>query len=472
MILPMASTLNNDDESSAAFELKSEEFLRKHVNAVALMPVKGGRRISLLGRRLFNVLLYRSIADGDQPEYHARLHELVADSEYSSTNTKHLKKILLELLSTTVQWQSPTMDEMEEWEACNLLSGAGIKKDRSSGGVTIRWRFDEAIRNKLLAPERYALLSLEAITQLSTHSAMALYEICARYVDTPGHKTARRHWRWWRPVLTGVVNNDDTAEYRFFKRDVLHKAVAEINALTNLEVTGPIEHKERDNKTIADIQFEVRMKSDVVRNKEVIPLAGLEATDLILIGRAIRLGISQTDAEKIVRTFSYELADEGIAMLEKRMQMPLEKVGEVFKPVSLLKSYLRTLRTRRGAEPNRTDSLTISEQQDLKDAWTKEWLVRKRAELLAVFKESNKDEQATVLSRFRTTLTQEKHAQIVKRFDEFGWDHRMVRASFTAFLGFETDGKDWDRPGTDALLAVAMEKIAKKPGRRFTESTS
>ena len=60
-----------------------DDYLLKHVNAVALMPVQGGRRISLLGRRLFNVLLHRAQDDGEKEEYEARLHEVVKEDRKS-----------------------------------------------------------------------------------------------------------------------------------------------------------------------------------------------------------------------------------------------------------------------------------------------------------------------------------------------------------------------------------------------------
>src|SRR5665647_860418 len=274
-----------------------DEYLLKHVNAVALMPVPGGRRISLLGRRLFNVLLHRAQEDGEQDEYQARLHEIVGDAEYNSKDTAPIKKMLRELMSTTVEWQSPSNGEIETWDACNLLSGAGTTKDKRTGAVTVRWRYDSKVRSQLLSPDRYARLSLEAITQLSTHAAMALYEICARYVDNPAHKTSRQHWRWWKPVLTGVSGDDTKSEYRFFKRDVIHKAVAEINALTRLEVKGPIEFKERDNRTISDIQFEVRLKDRSTAREQQKPLVKIEPKDLPVIGRAINAGVKQHEVE-------------------------------------------------------------------------------------------------------------------------------------------------------------------------------
>ena len=85
------------DQPSLFLSDDSDDTLLKHVNAVALMPVQGGRRISLLGRRLFNVLLHRSQEEGAREEYEARLHEVVNDADYSSKDTAPLKKILKEL---------------------------------------------------------------------------------------------------------------------------------------------------------------------------------------------------------------------------------------------------------------------------------------------------------------------------------------------------------------------------------------
>lgn len=96
---------------------------------------------------------------------------------------------------------------------------------------------------------------------------MALYEICARYVNNPSHLTSRQNWKtWWRPVLTGVAADPEKAEYRFFNRDVLKKAVAEVNAKSNLQIIGPIEFKGSDNRTVIDIQFEVHYKKYWKRN--------------------------------------------------------------------------------------------------------------------------------------------------------------------------------------------------------------
>lgn len=439
-----------------------EEYLLKHVNAVALMPVAGGRRISLLGRRLFNVLLHRAQEEGERDEYEARMHEIVGDARYNSNDTAPIRKILKELMTTTVEWQSPSSGEIETWDACNLLSGAGTTKDRRTNAVTVRWRYDTKVRAQLLSPDRYARLSLEVITQLSSHASMALYEICARYVDNPGHKTARQHWRWWRPVLTGVVTADSKAEYRFFKRDVLHKAIAEINACTNLDVRGPVEYKGQDNKTINDIQFEVYLKDAGTRDRPK-PLAHIGTAELPIVGRAIAAGVPQSEVESLVQKFGPGKVFAAVQELEKRLQMPSEKVGAVHKPGSWLKAHL-TRRQQKASEEGATTQPDITQEALTKHraAWTDEWLRRRKDRLRRGFEELPESKKATYLEDFRRELNGASEVQMLKRFDSSGWQHRLVTHRFMRFFGASIIGADWDKPTPDDILGIAAE-LANQP---------
>ncbi|HOX69209.1 MAG TPA: replication initiation protein [Burkholderiaceae bacterium] len=436
-----------------------DEHLLKHVNAIALMPVPGGRRISQLGRRLFNVLLHRAQETGEQDEYQARLYEIVDDAGYNSNDTAPIRKILRELMSTTVEWQSPTNGEIETWDACNLLSGAGTTKDKRTGAVTVRWRYDSKVRAQLLSPDRYARLSLEAITQLSTHAAMALYEICARYVDNPGHLTARQHWRWWRPVLTGVHSDNAKAEYRFFKRDVLHKAIAEINACTNIEVRGPIEYKEKDNRTIAEIQFEVHAKGDMPIRRQPVPLANLVVDDLPLIGRALQAGVKQGEAEELIQRHGPAQLAAGLDELEKRLKMPSEKVGAVLKPGSWLRANVARA-AKLAPEPQAVAEPIVSNEslQKHRAAWTDEWLRRRKDRLRKGFQELAQADQQEHMDAFRQELKATGQLQLLKRLDISGWQHRMVLAGFTKFYGIRVLGDDWDKPSPDDILAIAAEQ--------------
>ncbi len=444
-----------------------DDLLFKHVNAVALMPVVGGRRISSLGRKLFNVLLHRAQDTGEQDEYEARLHEVVGDAAYNSNDTTTIKKTLKELLTTSVEWQSATDGEVETWDVSNLLSGAGITKDKRTKAVTIRWRYDSKIRAQLLSPDRYARLSIEAITQLTTHSAMALYEICARYVDNPGHKTARRHWRWWQPVLTGIAVKESKTEYRYFKRDVIQKAIAEINDCTNLEIRGPIEFKESDNKTIADIQFEVYLRSRVPQREKSRPLENIVVDDLPIIGRAINVGVKQGEAEALITKHGSDMFSAAVAELENRQKMPSEKVGAVLKPGAWLKAHLSRIALESeeegAAASSRSHGISATEVTKRQASWTDEWLRRRKTGLRRAFDDFDDEQQKECLEEFREHLKATEQAQALRRLDLSGWEHRLVIDAFFKFFGVKTQGDGWDKPSSGDILAIAAELASAPP---------
>jgi hypothetical protein len=439
-----------------------ENCLAKHVNAVALVPVVGGRRITSLGRKLYNVFLHCAQNAGEQDEYEARLHEIVELAGYNSNDTTSIKKTLQELLTTAVEWQSATDGEVERWDSCNLLSGVGITKDKRTKAVTIRWRFDSMILKQMLSPDRYARLSIEAITQLSTHAAMALYEICARYVDSPGHKTARRHWRWWLPVLTGIAVKESKTEYRYFKRDVLQKAVVEINECTNLEIRGPIEFKGSDNKTIEDIQFEVYLRSRVPQREKPRPLANIVVDELPIIGRAINVGVKQGEAEALIEKHGAGVFSAAVAELEKRQKMPSEKVGAVLKPGAWLKAHLSRISFEAKEEgpdaaSSRSKGLSAAEITKRQASWTEEWLRRRKTGLRRVFDDFDDEQQKECIEEFREHLKVTEQAQALRRLDLSGWEHRLVIEAFLKFFGVKTQGDGWDKPSSGDILAVAAE---------------
>lgn len=436
--------------------------LLKHVNAIAIMPTKGGGKISAQDRRLFDVLLYWAQGEGNRPEYSARLHELVKLAEFNSNNTSEIKKSLKNLLKTVVEWQSPTSGEIEEWEACVLISGVSVKKDKRTGAVTISWRYDSKVQSQLLDPDRYGRLMLQASIRLRTHAAMALYGICARYVANPGHRTSKQHWRWWRPVLAGVAYEGDTGEYRYWKRDTLMPAIAEINANTELDVQGPIEYKERDNKTIAFIQFEVRPKSRVHRPPvaDRKSLEGIEPKDLQVIGEALQLGVPQRDAETLYQSHGAEALAQGVQELQKRLTVPVAVATPVAKPGAWLRTMMNNKEASPSvaADPSPTRQAVISASLDLqmnKAALTEEWLRRKKDSLRSHFQELPDDEQRSLLGRFRGGLTL---TAVIKRLDTSGWDHRTIRDTFASFLGETWEGPEWNKPKHDDILGLALER--------------
>ena len=216
------------------------DVLRKPVNALAIVPQSV--RITYLARKAYNVLLYEAQDQGiEQDVYRAPLEQIIRGVEFDSHDTALIKKHLRAMVTTSVEWQSPTAGEGVAWNVCGLLAHARLYKDRGQNWV--EWSYAINLKQELLEPSVFARLRLEVLTQLRSHTGVALYEICSRYRDIG--RTARNPWRWWHPVLTGQPPDPaklEKLDYRFFKRDTLRGAIAEVSAITDLEVEL-IEHR-------------------------------------------------------------------------------------------------------------------------------------------------------------------------------------------------------------------------------------
>ena len=182
--------------------------LRKPVNTLAIIPTKSSK-ITVLARKAYNVLLYIAQEQGiDQAVFRAPLQSILRGVDFNSHAREIVKQHLRSMVSTTVEWQSPTSGEGEAWNVAALLAHAKVYK--VGGENWVEWSFAPNIKHELLEPQRFARLRLDVISQLRRHSGVVLYEICARYRDIG--LTARQPWQWWRPVLTGSADTEDSAK--------------------------------------------------------------------------------------------------------------------------------------------------------------------------------------------------------------------------------------------------------------------
>lgn len=229
--------------------------LKKAQEAIAILPKSG--KVTLLTRRLFNSLLQLAQEDGELTMYRCRLSKVLFNASFDSNNTEVVKEQLRRMASIQVEWNSTSGEGERRWGVSNLLADAEIIEEK--GAVWIEWSYSEKVRAKLLDPEIYARISLQAYSQIRSSASAALYEICARYVTNPSNLTMRAPWQWWRPRLTGNPEDAvETTEYKFFKRDVLKPSILEVNRLADICVEL-VEHK--DGRRVTEIQFRVKKVS-------------------------------------------------------------------------------------------------------------------------------------------------------------------------------------------------------------------
>lgn len=430
--------------------------LKKPVNTLAIVPQN--RKITALGRKAYNVMLSIAQTQGVEKEaYRAPLAEIVSGIDYGSNDLELIKKHLRAMASTIVEWNSPTTGEGAKWTVCPLISHATIVKESNQN--FLEWGYAQPLRMELLSPAVFSKLSIGMLSQMHTHAGIVLYEICTRYKNVG--RTARQNWRWWLPVLTGQPNSERLAktEYRFFKRDTIKPAIAEVCSITDIEIEL-VEHKE--GKSITDVQFYVRHKAQTPLPLKSPP----KPVDLSLIKKAFDLGINEDRAEELIAKHGEEDVRQGLIDLEARMARDFP--APVREPYRYLKATLAGVQQKLvevhidPVESVQTSQAESSKKQiELKASWRDEWLRRQKERVVAQIQELTEEGiRELELDLVRELQAKESHPSVIKRLQANGWGHPIVRHLMISFYARAAIGEDWDKPTTEALLDIASEAKA------------
>ena len=434
-------------------EVNDTQVLRKPVNTLAIAPKSA--RITSLGRKTYNVLLFEAQDQGlDNDVYRAPLERIVRGIDFDSNDHGLIKKHLRAMVSTTVEWQSPTTGEGVAWNVSGLLAHAKLSKE--GGQVWVEWSYAINLKQELLHPTIFARLKLEIISQLRSHAGIALYEICTRYKEVG--KTSRQHWRWWRPVLSGQPDSDktDRLEYRIFKRDTLKPAIAELNAITDLDVEL-VEY--RDGRTIAEIQFLIRSGSQAGSMSP--PVSG--PVDLALIARARQLGIREEKVDDLIEEFGGDAVRSGLELLacriEKSFPEPLRDPFRYLKsmmPGEAMKAEKKEVAMQASAQSGDGDHAHFQAKRQAR--WSAEWNRRRRETIVAEIASMAPAVQERMTADLLTEMERRNvHPTLRKRLQSSGWDHPLVVQEMIRWYAAGALGDHWDRPTSEQLLEIAGE---------------
>jgi hypothetical protein len=452
--------------------------VRKPVNTLAIVPKSA--RITSLGRKSYNVLLHEAQVQGlDKDVFRAPLERIVRGVDFDSNDHALIKKHLRAMVSTTVEWQSPTTGEGTAWNVSGLLAHARLTKER--GQVWVEWSYAVNLKQELLEPSVFARLKLEIISQLRSHAGIALYEICTRYKDVG--RTSRQHWRWWRPVLSGQPESERTAklEYRIFKRDTLKPAIAELNALTDLQVELA-EYKE--GRFISDIQFLIRPKPQAA-----LPFAAAaQPVDLQLVARAQALGVAEEKTEAFLQAHGPAAVSAALELLARRAASnypePLRDparylkallAGEPAAPPGVAQPAPALLAAPAGTPLERAAPAAASlaapaeaeggaGESGVKPSarrqarWVEAWLRRRRERVVDDIAALSSEAQATLCEQLLADMeARQVHPSIRKRLQTSGWQHPLVLPEMVRWYAQGTHGPHWDQPTPQQLLEIAAE---------------
>jgi hypothetical protein len=427
--------------------------LRKPVNTLAIVPKS--QKITVLGRKAYNVMLHMAQLQGVEKDiYAAPLADIVTGLDYGSNDLELIKKHLRAMASTVVEWNSPTTGEGADWTVSALVSHARIYK--KGGQNWLEWDYAKPLKQELLKPSVFAKLSVSMLSQMHTHAGVALYEICSRYRVVG--RTSRQDWRWWLPVLTGQPNSErlEKTEFRFFKRDTIKPAIAEVCAITDLEIEL-VEYKQ--GKSISDLQFLIKPKAQAQ-----LPLANPpRPVDLALVKKAVSMGIKEEKAEELLIKHGEIDMSAGLKSLETRLATNFpEPIRDPFR-------YLKTVLAGDSVKQplDQVDSLVVvaqataagqKKQIEKRAEWTEGWLRVQREKVVALLEtKSESDVQILEAELLETMTNSGSHPTLIKRLQASGWRHPLVKRLMIDFYAPTILGGEWNKPSTEDLLTIAAQ---------------
>ena len=417
--------------------------IHKPVSTLAIIPKSGS--ITKLGRQAYAVMLMAAheqvLEDPKTGMFSAPLHQIIQGFEGSKESMSFLKGSLRSLVSTVVEWQSPTDGESSEWGVCGMLAEVKISMIRGESHIT--WAYAPSIRDQMLNPDRYAQLQRSTIARAKSHAGLALYENCVRYKDVPKGLTSEHPWEWWVPVLRGKpVKAGTTLEYGIFKRDTLSKAIEEVNEVSEITVTL---HEKKSGRSVNTIQFEVRKKTKAIGSEA--ESGPVRASSLV---KAEKMGIPLKIADDHFGTYGNEAFLKALNKLSTRLTQTAAPIGNKM-------AYLKTMLENGLAEdavevqaeteqaaPKVAEDTPVANVAEVKKTQMEEQFASQLDAVKAEIAALGDQARAALVSELKQYASEQKWpARMILRIENGDWDFPMIQGTLCRIWWKKTRGTDW-----------------------------
>lgn len=439
--------------------------LHKSVIALAIVPTN--RSLTVTGRKAYSVMLHlaqRHAAAGTEGAdggFAAPLNSILRGFGATNSISSDAKKYIDQMVSTKVEWRPLSKSEQQfalafgsehkgqgaaaapisdELRIFNLLAEVRIYKRAGENWVT--WYYPPSIREELVSPSRWAQVDFAVLRRLGTYCAVALYEICARYRDSPAGLTSRQHWSWWAEALRSSPSSKVRA-WRKFKNEFVAPAIREINELGDIEIEL-IEL--RRGREVEFVQFGVRKSA---RRPERLAPVPPDVTNILRGGKH---GIRDTVVEELERGYGAQAVSDGLDRYERFMS------GAGRPRIGNAGAYLRTIIANRardeaaagqGAAPRSSTHDVVGprpaalapQRRELEDAER-----HRRFDLIRQqFAQLDPDEQQEWVARVRdeAATAPVPSAGIMKRLLRGEWQSPLVQAMVIQHYARSELGDDW-----------------------------
>lgn len=408
---------------------------KKAVEAIHVRVTAG--KLTLMGRKLFNVLLFNAQDQGvTRDRYSIPLSMLVSEYEFEGTHMSYLKESLRKLNTTQVEWDVFSADgKKKSWATATMISGAKIED-----GVLL-YGFDQNIKEELLYPATYQRMNFRLISRFQSAHALALYENTMRFVNntrgTTAALTTRAGWRIWAALLSGAPEDVGSLEYKYWKRDTLQKSIDEVNELSDIQIE-PVFFK--NGRAVSDIQFKVLPRQQTQMELDMRSPASSE-----LVQRMVDLGCVRADATAALLSHSEQqiraALDATVARMSKSKLEKLTAPGSYF--LTMLRGGHALTTKAGGKDPEAGENLEKKSSADAVRKRLEEkfhaWRVREEEQKYKVLSD---EEQRDLYVQF--VGAQSENKTLATSIRKYGLETKSVQVAFFGWLALRQPFSDQD----------------------------
>lgn len=386
--------------------------LKKHV-----ATIHSTNTLSLLQRKIANALLfnaYEGLLTQDEHEIHiAALCRLIG---YDSHDHKSIKKALVKLLATVIEWNLVDGNKLLQegiWNASSIIADASID------GPICTYSYSNKMKQLLYRPELYGRLNMLVQAKFQSNYGLALYENCIRFQDisqTPWFDMSKFR------KLMGVDDNKYKI-FRDFKIRVIDKAVQEVNKYSPISISPQFRRKSRQ---VIAIQFLIKSSKEDYPANDLLAKKGTLSFCLENI-----FGLSTRQIEDALTSFEEEYIREKISIIETSASYQKGKIHNLAKYfLSALKNDYKKVKKRNFDD--KIESQPLSKRSLTFDPVSLEEYRRfQNKEIIKIFEKQSKKRREVYLKGFESFLGKSIYYDIYLRD---GLNNILVQDQLCNFL--------------------------------------
>jgi len=373
--------------------------LKKHV-----ATIHSANKLSLLQRKIANALLfnaYDELLEKDEHEIHiAALTKLIG---YDSNDSKTIKKSLVNLLATVIEWNLVDGERINGeggvWNASSIIADASID------GPVCTYSYSNKMKKLLHHPELYGRLNMAVQAKFQSSYGLALYENCIRFQNI-------EHTPWFDMAKFRKLMGVEDGKYKIFrdfKNRVLDKALEEVNKYSPIKIS--VQYQKIKRQVVA-IQFLIKQTKPHNLAFEFSENNSLQ--DVL----KLKFGLSKRQIEETITTYDKNYIFEKTAMIEASASYKSGKINNLGKYlISALKDdYQATKSSKNVSKMTMVENkIETPKQFRMEQRRVEEYHRYQNKEIIRLFNQQTKTEKKTILNAFEKQLGKGIYFDIYKR---------------------------------------------------------